>query len=194
MTAIEFRDYWHANFAECPPINYLLKINFKDRWLRIHSLPGSKRYAENKIEWDILLARQNKILQNVFDVNDAIVIISNTYKVNSTFESNYWVEKKLENYIWHTLPEIDIFNISKKFMDKDVFIIPHVTTDIFEVNKMNFILQQIATDELRLFFMNPKTNTIVAPYDGGVDIIYVDTATRDMYKEKYRDWAQQEIY
>lgn len=72
--------------------------------------------------------------------------------------------------------------------------IPHVTTDIFEVNKMNFILKQIATDELRLFFMNPKTNTIVAPYDGGVDIIYVDTATRDMYKEKYRDWAQQEIY
>lgn len=40
----------------------------------------------------------------MFDVNDAIVIIANTYKVNSTFESNYWVEKKLENYIWHTLP------------------------------------------------------------------------------------------
>src|SRR5688572_11809110 len=35
------------------------------RWLRIHSLPGSKRYATNELEYQALLARHNEVASEV---------------------------------------------------------------------------------------------------------------------------------
>jgi len=32
---------------------------------------------------------------------------------------------------------------------------------------------------------------IIAPYDGGVDLILKDIETRNIYKQKYSDWLSQ---
>ena len=50
------------------------------------------------------------------------------------------------------------------------------------------ILKEMADDEVRYFFVGQIQNCLIAPYDGGVDIILKDTETRDFYKEKYKDW------
>jgi hypothetical protein len=195
MTQIEFTTYWQSNFADCPPINYLLKQKFTDKWLRIHSLPESKRYAQNETDWAILLERQHKVFADVFNVNDDIILIANTYQIDNSDNFDFiYKQQCLENFDWKALPTIDILNLSKKQINKKVFIIPHLANCKFELKIIEPILILIAKDELRLFFINPKTNMIVAPYDGGVDIIYADTITKDLYKKQYGEWEQQDSF
>jgi hypothetical protein len=195
MTSLEFTTYWKNNFADCPPINYLLKEKFTDKWLRIHSLPESKRYPENNTDWDILLARQHKIFEDAFYKNDDIIVIANMYQIDDSDDFEFiYKQQCLENFNWKNLPAINIFNISKQQIDKEVFIIPHLSNFKFDAKIIEPILVAIAKDELRLFFINPKTNTVIAPYDGGADLIYADTKTRDLYKEWYKEWEQQDSF
>lgn len=46
----------------------------------------------------------------------------------------------------------------------------------------------IANWELSAFFVALDGQVIIAPYDGGVDVILKDEPTRDACREKYRDW------
>ncbi len=50
------------------------------------------------------------------------------------------------------------------------------------------LLKEIAEYELRAYFISIAKECIIAPYDGGMDIILKDTATRDRYKLKYQEW------
>ena len=51
MTSEQFNTYWALNFADSIPIPHYFRHDYSDRWFRIHSLPGSKRYADNEEEW-----------------------------------------------------------------------------------------------------------------------------------------------
>ena len=59
---------------------------------------------------------------------------------------------------------------------------------VWKSQDFDAILKQIADDEARYFFVGQIQNCLIAPYDGGVDIILKDSETRDFYKEKYKDW------
>jgi hypothetical protein len=42
-------------------------------------LPGSKRYAKTKAEWDILLSRQNELLTDLLGDNAEILLVTGDY-------------------------------------------------------------------------------------------------------------------
>jgi hypothetical protein len=48
-----------AAFGDLPPVSHLLRRAILDRWLRVHSLPQSKRYAETDVEYEELIRRHN---------------------------------------------------------------------------------------------------------------------------------------
>jgi hypothetical protein len=56
-----FLDQWALWYPDCPPEGYLLRDEYPDVWLRIHSLPRSKRYAESPGEYAELLSRHNQV-------------------------------------------------------------------------------------------------------------------------------------
>ncbi|WP_443611862.1 DUF3885 domain-containing protein [Acrocarpospora catenulata] len=41
---------WQANWPDCPPVAHELKRFYASRWVRFHSLPESKRYADTPAE------------------------------------------------------------------------------------------------------------------------------------------------
>lgn len=59
MTAPTLLEAWSAAFGEALPAGYLCRAVLRDRWMRIHSLPESKRYPETKAERDEILRRHN---------------------------------------------------------------------------------------------------------------------------------------
>ena len=69
MTKEDFEINWNSTFPNTLPISHTFKIKYVNRWFRIHSLPKSKRYAENEKEWIILLKRQNQIITDLFVEN-----------------------------------------------------------------------------------------------------------------------------
>jgi hypothetical protein len=52
------------------------KHRLADRWFRFHSLPESKRYAEDETEVAELFARQNTVLLNVIVTDNECVLVS----------------------------------------------------------------------------------------------------------------------
>jgi hypothetical protein len=190
MTKKQFQDFWAKSYPETPPINHLFKHYLKERWLRIHSLPEAKRYAETPEEWAILLERQNTVFIDLMPKNEKICIISGIY-------SNE--EKVFEKDIFDTLPyhktltfkaldPLDMHKISGDWYDEGMKFTPCFAEEIYAPNKFESILKSIANDEWRLFFLDPKSLNIIAPYDGGVDIIFSDKGLLPIFKKKYENW------
>lgn len=50
------------------------------------------------------------------------------------------------------------------------------------------MLLDIANDNSRATFVSFTKNILIAPYDGGVDIIFATPKERNLYKERYQDW------
>ena len=61
-----FQDFWKNNYGDIPPLAHILReVILADKWFRIHNLPGSKRYADNDDEMQIILNRQNTLITDL---------------------------------------------------------------------------------------------------------------------------------
>jgi hypothetical protein len=56
----------------------------------------------------------------------------------------------------------------------------------WESHTLNSILMLIADGDLRAFFIAPRC--LIAPYDGGVDVILKDLHSCSVFKQKFKDW------
>jgi hypothetical protein len=190
MTKQQFQDFWAKNYPKTPPINHLFKHYLKDRWLRIHSLPDAKRYAETPEEWAVLLERQNTVFTDLMTDNAKICIVSGIFSIeNKVFEKEVFnglpYSKTLD---FKELDALDMFKISGDWYDEGVTFTPCFAEEKYAPNKFDTILKSIANDEWRLFFLDTIGHTIIAPYDGGVDIIFKDERPLSIFKEKYKNW------
>ena len=86
------------------------------------------------------------------------------------------------------LDPIDLNKLSPDEYEIGQFYKPMISEQIWQPNKFDSILKDIADDQLRAFFISMDKNLVIAPYDGGVDFILKDTDTRNIYKRKYHDW------
>lgn len=188
MTENEFIDYWNREFPESLPINHELKYVYPDRWFRIHSLPESKRYAENESEYQIIFNRQNTLINDLFGDNSGIITSFGLYTEDLS-NDNY---KEL-NEFWE-FDKVQTISLHKErpneYEDEMYFDI-YIKADQWKMNSKNEILKAIADDEIRAMFICPSKDCIIAPYDGGVDIIVDSTEKRDELKQKYRDWLSE---
>lgn len=52
---------WNARYPECRPVGHEL-LGYADLWVRFHSLPNAKRYAESQAEYMEVLHRHHAVL------------------------------------------------------------------------------------------------------------------------------------
>jgi len=166
--AAEFRNAWDAQYPECEPIGYLLKHAFGKRWVRVHSLPGGKRYPTTKPEWDELLDRQNRLIEHVVPSHTPIYMV-----VNSTSPDNY------------IFASFDLASIGS-LRDGDVRLPSYVFVTTWETHTLNPLLTMIAEDVMRAFIVTP--HVLIAPYDGGVDVIARDVHEAGALKRTFHPW------
>src|SRR4051812_30619921 len=70
---------WQSRFPDCEPVAHLLRASFPDRWVRFHSLPGSKRYPEDEGEYAIVLSRHDRILGELLGSGRNVVLLTTEY-------------------------------------------------------------------------------------------------------------------
>jgi hypothetical protein len=167
---MQFDAFWKQHYAQSPPINYLFKKNFTHRWARIHSLPDSKRYPDTKAEWDILLKRQNTVFDHVLEQNEKIQIV-----INAANADNYM-------FTAFNAQPVGVFVDINNEAEFSSFIID----ETWESGSFNPMLIMIAEEQMRAFIIG--THCIVAPYDGGMDIILKDADTCQAFKRQFADW------
>jgi hypothetical protein len=165
-----FLTYWNKHYPETPPINYFFKHRLQERWLRIHSLPYAKRYADTDEEWDILLHRQNTVLTDLIEDGAVIKIVVNFTEITNPLFN-----------------EFNFINIGV-FVDREAETVfqSFLFETEWQINTLNLMLKMIAQDEMRAYII--AKDCLIAPYDGGMDLIFKDAHTRDLYKKQYQPW------
>lgn len=185
MREHEFIEHWNERYPEALAINHELKWIYPDRWFRIHSLPKSKRYAESAEEYKIILDRQNQLLSDLIGEGKEVAIAFGLYK-NDITNDNYEVIKGFNEF--QKVLTIDLHKERpEEYMDGvclDLF----VKTETWKSGNRDEILKAIADDEIRAMFVSFSRECIVAPYDGGVDVLVDSTELRDRLKSNYKDW------
>jgi hypothetical protein len=88
MKEIEFIEYWNNNYPESLPIGHELKWVYKERWFRIHSLPESKRYAQNEDEYKIILDRQKQLIEDLIGDGTEVAISFGLYTDDITNDND----------------------------------------------------------------------------------------------------------
>lgn len=189
MTSEQFKTFWNSTYPDTIPFPPYFKQDFQDKWFRIHSLPESKRYAENDLEWDILLSRQNKIISDLIGNSTILFIVTGEFDFNGTFNSRDFLDHKLfTDFKFTSLEPIDMHKINPDEYDKETLYRPFIAKLNWINSKYDRLLQSIANDEIRAFFICIDKKYLIAPYDGGMDIILENPVLKDIFKIKYEDW------
>lgn len=189
MTAEQFNSFWSSTYPDTVLIQHHFRHDYPDRWFRIHSLPESKRYAENESEWSILLDRQNKIISDLLTDNSKFILVTGGHTSEGYTELHPVDElTSIGKISFVSLNPINLNKLSPEEYDPGQLYTPMFSEQNWEPRKFDNVLKDIAEDNLRAFLVSVGQKLIIAPYDGGVDFILKDTETRDFYKQKYSDW------
>jgi hypothetical protein len=181
---LNFEAYWHAEYPACPAIPYLLRDAYPERWVRFHSLPDSKRYAENEAEYQIILHRHNTLLDHLAKQGAPLLFISTEFgdTTNSTRADSPLVElDPSARCIWtfKADPDDDENYYSHLFMSEWQWK-PGIFDSILRLVADWKIVDTmvVCTDRKWIFH----------PYDGGADFILPNQSERDKLKACYSDW------
>lgn len=188
MKEIEFINYWNKEYPEALPIGYELKWIYQNRWFRIHSLPNSKRHAQTDDEYKIILDRQNELIEDLIGEGTEIAILFGLYIDNRT-NDNY---HELTDFgAFRKVLTIDLQKERPEEYENEMYFDIYTKIDNWHKDNKKEILKAIADDKIQVMFVCPSKHCIVAPYDGGVDVIVSSTEKRNELKIKYNDWLSE---
>lgn len=189
MDANQFRHFWQQHFSECLPVSYLFRDCLAERWFRFHSLPESKRYAENETEVTELLRRQNTVLLDVIGTNDDCVLVSGNHSSSSPLVEQCPALSLFEFQDFVTLSKQDFDPIDLEPDEEPVYLSLFCGTHKLTRGSLDEVLLCVADWKIVNFFVvSCERERIFAPYDGGVDVILKDAEERDEFKAKYKSW------
>lgn len=185
MTENEFIHYWKKEYPEALPISHELKWIYPDRWFRIHSLPESKRYAESEDEYQIILDRQNQLMDDLIGPGVEFALLFGMY--TNDIQNDYY--KALTDFnTFQKVTSIDLHQERPEEYENEKFLHVFMKIEKWETGSKNEVLKAIADDEIRAMLIAPSKHCIIAPYDGGVDVIVDTTEKRDHLKINYKKW------
>ena len=190
-----FQNFWECNYGDTPPLAHILqKKLFTDKWFRIHSLPDSKRYADNDAEMKIILNRQNALISDLIGDSQAYMLLF--YAISESPESVRF--NQIPNIVLLDNIRLDI--ALPENYEGECYFVSGFVNKIWETTSIDTCLEKVANDEkvvdfdacecdlYRILIIDINRNRIIAPYDGGVDIFLNTQCERDSFKSKYNDW------
>jgi hypothetical protein len=191
MDRMEFLERWQLISDGTIPIPHQFKHSLPERWFRIHSLPESRRYADNEAHWEILLDRQNMLACRVFPPDATVFAMVGEY-INLSGEESSDIPltdiASLQILPLVPLVQIDLHAYSPEEYSEGLQYNLYFAEVRWQAKKYDSILRDIADDVIRAFWVSFETGVIFAPYDGGVDVIMPTTQARNAMRTVYKDW------
>jgi hypothetical protein len=164
---------WDAAFPGMPALSYRLD-GVSDRWVRFHSLPGSKRYAETPAEHDVVYRRHRLVLEQLHSAGPLTVIAADWHGD----WGGGWTKTYLPGaWPWRVKPADDYTGPA------DFWI-----AEFASIEQLRPLLTAIADDIGRALITTTDVDWLYCPYDGGADIIARTPAERDAIKASHKSW------
>jgi hypothetical protein len=185
-----FDQAWKRAFSDAPQFADRLRYGFPDRWVRFHSLPESKRYAESEPEYLIILSRHNKILDELAK-GQRVILVTTGY---SGDEEPKGAPERNEQDLSELDPRSQYWcSLALHELDDDPEFPNYWNLYISEwewaPGVFNPILRLVADDAIKnVMIVSTDCSWLYHPYDGGADVVLSSTEMRDSLRERHNDW------
>jgi hypothetical protein len=175
-----FLGFWAQRFGVVPPLNWKLKGGLPDRWLRIHTLPDSKRYASAESEAAEIAERQVTTAKALFEDDTPVWLVTWRYPPPSAARELAQPNEKVG------VPLVEVGVIAGDVEDETIAVL--VARLRWSPSTSARLRRAIAEDEERAMWVHERTAEVFAPYDGGVDLIFSSAERRDQYRQRFSAW------
>jgi hypothetical protein len=176
---------WAARFGDLLPLGHVLRTALAgSRWLRIHSLPEAKRYAESGAEYDELLRRHNEVASEVLGSAAPCAMIVARYA--SGAQTTDWSEEA-RVLGWSLEPNTTWGRAA--YDDDGVFLEFAIAPVAWSPSTFDALIRSVADDQERgVLFFSETTGEVYAPYDGGADLFLRSSDRRDAFRLRWQRW------
>lgn len=174
---------WSKWYPDTPPLGWTLREKYPDKWLRIHSLPGSKRTARTKKERSVLITRHQAVTQAIFKNNDMCTLVLAVFdlKCNDSIlrdQSFHHTEKWPMQYRKTGEPIDELYSVEFYISEKR-----------WKFDGFEEILLQVNDDKIDpIVIVNMRNGQAYSPYDGGADLFFSSKGEREKAKMKFSQW------
>ncbi|WP_457852253.1 DUF3885 domain-containing protein [Luteipulveratus flavus] len=184
-----FDGAWRARWPAVRPVGHELRSSASATWVRFHSLPGSKRYAETKTEYDEVLTRHRTALGELSALAETSPEDIRAITV-SWSDSPEPAEPASEprtafgdGTYWRSVP-YDLSDPGDPYWAH-----LYVTPTALGSPGLEQLLLLVADDGTRdVILCAPGAEWLYHPYDGGGDVIAPDRAARNVLRTRHPDW------
>lgn len=175
MQAFErFREH----FGKTPPLGWCLRTDHAERWLRIHSLPGAKRYATNDDERAEIRDRARAAASEVLPTGGSILLIS------CVFDDGFG-PLRLSRAPTLTFDEVGRYEHAQL----ETPCVAHATQAAWPHPDFDALVDAIANDMMEAVWFSVSSGEVFAPYDGGVDLVLESPARARALRHVFpADW------
>ncbi len=177
---------WDLKFPGCEPVAHWLREVFPNRWVRFHSLPGSKRYPENEDEYRTVIDRQHCVINELLGLERKLVLLTPGY---SQSPSAVHPDTECSSLnpgakLWRSVPmhhhdgsvDLNYWHIFASEWD-------------WPASPLNQLLRLVADDVVRnVMLVACDCRWVVQPYDGGLDVVMESEAARNELRLAHPDW------
>jgi hypothetical protein len=167
----------------------MLRRSGAQHWLRLHSLPGSKRYADDERERRVLLDRHDQVAKEVLGEIDACWLVQACWE---TPAGKHEITRDRDMF-W-ACRDFDL-NFSFQFTEESNEPDEVLTWNIYagrtswETERFKKLLLAIADDEVSPTLWMSESGAVLAPYDGGIDIFLPDPSNVERLAIMHADWC-----
>ena len=186
----KLKKHWESQFQDILPIAHTFINIFKDRWIRFHSLPESKRYAQSASEYQTILFRHNALLSHL-SKEKKLTLITAFYSENATPVKDigratvklFELDSNAKHWQTLAMHEIDSELGTECYL--------HLFASEWRWSSAVFdpVLKLVADDVLRnVFILSLDDSWLYHPYDGGADVICSSTSERNLLRKEFSSW------
>jgi len=178
----QFENLWRENYGAIPPLGYRLRESFPNRWIRFHSLPNSKRYADTHEERTIILNRANELACEILNIDEPFWLAASRMDENPEMV-NYGFPPFTVNS--RQLPKV------YGWMDPEdqISFSTYSKQTSWQIGEFDDVFSKIAEEEdYGVIFATLDLSSIFIPYDGGFDIIISNPKRVAELNKKYSNY------
>jgi hypothetical protein len=188
-----FAAAWHRSFLLAPPVSYRMRELYPARWLRIHSLPESKRYPESPEEHAEVLARHNAVATAMFGEAREVALVVEQYGTAEAPAPPPDLPDGLGGGL-RPLRRVDPRELQPEADPADdAFVDLSAAAVIWRPGALDALISELANGEGSRFLLSTlDAARVYAPYDGGADLFLEDRGTRDEWKARFSAWLSRD--
>ncbi|KXP12460.1 hypothetical protein AXK57_19420 [Tsukamurella pulmonis] len=158
-----------------------------NRWVRLHSLPESKRYAESEDEYRELLRRYFGALDELRGAEEVLTVVTFSFAFSTSSRP-----VRRTTLLAELLPRPRYWrSVSEGYAEDEEQIWAHayvhkVHRDAPELRELYRLVADDRTGDV--IVTDPDVSWVHCPYDGGADLVLQSPAERDRVSALFKEW------